>query len=90
MTFKVNLDLEHFWSINERGEPMLELAARNRPDDVKAEFTFTKPELVAAYQEDLADKFRNPELDISDWDDFINWLRSTADALELARKDAFE
>ena len=89
MTFRVNLDLEHFWSITDNGELQVELAPKNRPDDVKAEFTFDRNELLRALGEDLKDKYEDPSLDIDEWDDLINWLRTTADQLEALKKDAF-
>lgn len=90
MTFKVNLDLEHYWSITDRGELCLELAPKNRPDDVKAEFTFKRAELIDALEEDIAEKFKDPSLDIDEWSDLISWLRTTADQLDEIKRSAFE
>lgn len=89
MSFKVNLDLEHFWSINDEGELVLELAPKNRPDDVKAEFTFSRKLMLDALADDAKEKFEDPSVNIDEWFDLIKWLRGTAEALEGSMKGYF-
>lgn len=88
MSFKLNLDLEFFWSITERGEPHVELAPKNRPENVKAAFTFDKETLLRGLYADLDELPSDPDFDMDEWSDLVVWMRDTADTIEDAMRNA--
>lgn len=84
MTFKVNLDLEFFWSITDDNELKVELAPKNRPEDVKAEFTFSPETILAGLDEDLEDLSTGyaPDVDLGEWQGLAESLRGLADRID--------
>lgn len=85
MSFKIDMhiDLVFVWSITERGEPYLELVPKNRPNDVKAEFTFDADTLLNGLNEDLA----SDTVDIEEWTDLANFMKATAEKIENRLKE---
>lgn len=83
MSFKVNLDLEFFWSITDNNELKVELAPKNRPEDVKAEFTFDADTIVDGLDEDLEElSCGDSDVDLGEWLGLAQSLRSIAHTIE--------
>ncbi len=83
MSFKVNLDLEFFWSITDNNELKVELAPKNRPEDVKAEFTFDAETIVAGLDEDLEElSYGDADVDLGEWLGLAQSLRNLANIID--------
>lgn len=83
MTMKITVDLVHEWSITEKGESHVDLVPKNRPNDIKASFTFETQMFVDALNEDID----NDTLDIEEWLDAAEYHERTAAAIRNILKE---